>query len=470
MMSRTRAGDETPLLKRREEYMSTEHVLSSPTIVSSYLDFFRKHGHAVLPASPLALPGSSTSFVIAGMQPLLPYLRGLELPFSTRLAGLQRCLRTDDADSVGINGRKNTSFFMLGNWSIGDYGKREAIGLALELLLECFQLPQDQLWVTIFAGNPENMLLLDEVAWEEWQRLGIPSERIVPLGKEDNFWTMHGPGPCGPCSEIFVDRGVELGCGSSTCRPGCACERFLEIWNLVFMEYEEMANGMLQPLPLHSIDTGLGLERIATVMQKTESVFTIDLFQPAQTRLYELAPQGLAGNPSIELRARRMIVDHVRAALLASLSGVTPGRDGRSSVVRRLIRRAARQGRFLGLHAPFLHELLQPLVVGHCELLSPEEQRQVPAILPIFVEEERQFSRVLSNGLRFLDQLEPGEEKVISGKYVFQLQAEKGFPPDLAEEVLAERGLSVSWPEYEQAMEEHRLVSRHGFSDHFHSS
>ncbi len=449
--------------------MSTKPVLSSSAIVSRYLDFFRRHGHAVLPASPLALPGSSTSFVIAGMQPLLPYLRGLELPLSTRLAGVQRCLRTDDADAVGLNGRKNTSFFMLGNWSIDDYGKREAIELALELLLECFPLQLSQLWVTIFAGDPENMLLLDGVAENEWRRLGIPAERIVPLGREDNFWTMHGPGPCGPCSEIFVDRGVEMGCGEATCRPGCSCERFLEIWNLVFMEYEELPNGMLQSLPLRSIDTGMGLERMATVLQKTESVFTIDLFQPAQARLTELASQGVVADASVELRARRMIVDHVRAALLASLSGVTPGRDGRSSVVRRLIRRAARQGRFLGIQEPFLYELLQPLVIGHGELLSQEERSQVPGLVPLFMEEEQQFSRVLSNGLRFLARLESDGENVVSGKYVFQLEAEKGFPADLALEILAERGITVSWPEYEQALAEHRQVSRQSRSSHFRS-
>jgi alanyl-tRNA synthetase len=401
------------------------------------------------------------------MQPLLPYLLGQKMPLSTRLTGLQRCLRTDDADAVGLNGRKNTSFFMLGNWSIGDYGKREAIALALELLLERFELKIEQLWVTIFAGDSENMLLLDEVAWNEWVRLGISKERIVPLGREDNFWTMHGPGPCGPCSEIYVDRGVVWGCGSADCRPGCECDRFLEIWNLVFMEYEELKNGMLQPLPLRNIDTGMGLERMAMVAQNAESSFTIDLFLPAQERLAEFAPSGIAENAAVERRARRMIVDHVRAALLASLAGVTPGRDGRSSVVRRLIRRAARQGRFLGLHEPFLYELLQPLAEGHRVLLSREERERISALTSVFVSEEQQFSRVLSNGLRFLEQLEPDSANVISGKYVFQLQAEKGFPADLAVEILAERGLIVSWPEYEYALAEHREVSRHSLSGHF---
>jgi alanyl-tRNA synthetase len=280
--------------------------LSSSTIVSEYIEFFRMSDHAMLLTSPLTVPGSSTSFVIAGMQPLLPYLRGQEKPLSKRLVGLQRCLRTDDVDAVGLTGRKNTSFFMLGNWSIGDYGKREAIALALELLLGRCGLRMEQLWATIFAGDSENMLLLDEMARDEWRRLGMPEERIVPLGKEDNFW-MHGLGPCGPCSEIFVDRGAEWGCGAVDCGPGCGCERFWEIWNLVFMEYEELKNGMLQPLPLRNIDTGMGLERIAAISQGAESVFTIDLFAPAQGRLAEFAPPGAVSDAGQERRARRMI-------------------------------------------------------------------------------------------------------------------------------------------------------------------
>lgn len=449
--------------------MTTEMIhLSSAAIVERYLSFFRAHGHHELPGSPLAVPGNSTSFIIAGMQPLLPYLRGQEAPPSPRLTALQRCLRTDDVDAVGTNGGKNTSFHMLGNWSIGDYDKRTAIEMAMELLVNDFGLDQSKLWVTVFAGDPEFCILPDDVAIETWQKLGIPRERIVSLGAEDNLWTMgDGPGPCGPDSEIFFDRGVEFGCGSSTCRPGCECERFLEIWNLVFMEYERLPNGALVSLPLSNIDTGMGLERIASVLQEAESVFSIDLFMPAQKHLQALAPLGVAGGGVTETKARRMIVDHIRAVLLAGVAGVLPGRDGRNSVVRRLIRRAARQGRVLGITRPFLSELLKPLAEAHGSLLTTQEHALVPSLARMLAHEEVLFERVLTIGLRYLSQVEPDEHGVVSGEHLFKLHAERGFPSDLAAEVLAERGLRVDWPGYERAWESHRNVSRMSVEKHF---
>jgi len=444
--------------------------LSSFEIVERYLAFFRSHDHTELPGNPLVVPGNSTSFVIAGMQPLLLYLRGLLKPPSPRLTALQRCLRTDDADAVGTNIRKNTSFHMLGNWSIGDYGKREAIEMALDLLLNVFNLDQSKLWVTVFAGDPELGLPADEVAVQEWLRMGIPREHIVPLGSDDNLWTMGGPGPCGPCSEIYVDLGLNLDPHPSECRPGDSCERFLEIWNLVFMEYERPTSGPLVPLPQRNIDTGMGLERMALVLQNAESVFSIDLFLPALARLSEFASSGVAGGKSMEIRARRVIVDHMRAVLLAGLAGVMPGRDGSSSVVRRLVRRASRQGRVLGINKPFLSELLTPLAQGHGSLLTAEEHEHIPALTRVISDEEKLFERVLTTGLRYLSQLEPDEHGVISGELLFKLHAEKGFPTDLATEVLAERSLQVDWPGYEYAEEKHRKVSRLSAEKHFHKS
>ncbi len=440
---------------------------SSQEIVERYLAFFSTRHHVELAGSPLVVPGNSTSFIIAGMQPLLPYLRGQQTPLSPRLTSLQRCLRSDDADAVGTNARKNTSFFMLGNWSIGDYGKHEAIDMALDLLLNDFELSQKKLWVTVFAGDEQLHLPLDEDAIEGWLRVGISRERIVPLGVDDNFWTMGGAGPCGPNSEIFVDRGIAFGCGETTCQPGCSCDRFLEIWNLVFMEYERFQDGHIERLPQRNIDTGMGLERTMSVLQDTESVFTIDLFQPANLRLQDFAPQGSGGDKTIERHARRRIVDHIRASLLAGLAGVEPGRDGRGSVVRRLIRRAARQGRVLGIDQPFLCELVVPLARGHGTLLTAEEHTRIPTIVRSIADEETRFERVLTIGLKYLSQLEPDEQGHIQGSALFDLHAEKGFPPDLAAEILTERGLTVDWSSYEPASEEHKRISRASAERHF---
>lgn len=434
--------------------------LSSSEIVQRYLAFFRERRHQELPGSPLILPGIGTLFVIAGMQPLMPYLRGQTPPPAPRLTALQRCLRSDDADAVGTNARKLTSFHMLGNWSVGEYGKREAIGYALQLL-DVFGLDRSRLWVTTFGGEPERGLAPDSESVEEWRREGISEERIVPLGMDDNLWSTGGPGPCGPCTELYVDLGPERGCGRPECRPGCDCDRFLEVWNLVFIEFEETLDGRYVSLPFRSVDTGMGLERIALVLQGTETVFETDLFALARWRLAELAPIPVGGEPPERLRARRRIVDHTRAALLAGLAGVAPGRDGRGSVVRRLIRRAARQGRILGLDKPFLRELVEPLVEAHGELLTPEEQLRTPTIAGILNDEEQRFQRVLSAGLRYLDALEPAEEDgVVPGERIFMLHAERGFPADLAVEILMERGLRVEWAGYEREADLHRSISR----------
>ncbi len=442
--------------------------ISSTSIVERYLAFFTGRGHLELPGSPLVIAGSTTSFTIAGMQPLLPYLRGQEMPPSKRLTALQRCLRTVDVDAVGTNERKLTFFHMLGNWSVGDYGKRGVIELALELLRD-FGFERHSLWVTTFAGDPTLNLPPDEQTVEEWLRQGFPPERIVSLGVDDNFWTMGGPGPCGPDTEIFYDRGVELGCGKTTCQPGCDCPRFLEIWNLVFIEYDRFPDGSLARLPFLSVDTGMGLERVALLLQGVESVFETDLFLPAVARLTELAPVGVVGNSSVEQRARRIILDHTRSALFVGLEGIIPGRDGRNSVLRRLVRRASRQGRILGIDHPFLGELVLLFAQGHSILLT-EQERQCLHILPdMLTNEETRFAHVLTTGLKRLDKLIPGEDGLVSGEDLFKLHAEKGFPSDLAAEILAERGLQVDWSGYDRAFEQHREISRVSAERHFQS-
>jgi alanyl-tRNA synthetase len=448
--------------------ISQMHHVSSTSIVERYLSFFAAREHLELPGSPLVVPGSTTSFTIAGMQPLLPYLRGQETPPSKRLTTLQRCLRTGDVDVVGTNERKLTFFHMPGNWSVGDYGKRGVIELALELLHD-FGFERQALWVTTFAGDAALGLPPDDQAVEEWLRQGFPPERIVPLGFDDNFWTMGGPGPSGPNTEIFVDRGVESGCDKTTCQPGCDCPRFLEIWNLVFIEFDRFADGSLARLPFLSVDTGMGLERVALLLQGVESVFETDLFMPAASRLSELAPIGVAGNSSIEQRARRVVLDHTRSVLFAGLEGVIPGRDGRNSVLRRLVRRASRQGRILGIDRPFLGELIMPFAQGHATLLTEQERQRLPVLIDMLTNEETQFARVLTAGLKCLDKLVPGEDGIVSGENLFKLHAEQGFPSDLAAEILAERGLLVDWSGYEQFLEQHREISRLSAERHFQS-
>jgi alanyl-tRNA synthetase len=466
----------------------SERLWTSGAITAEYLSFFRSRGHTEAPGSPLAVPGSGTSFIVAGMQQFIPYFRGALPPPAPRITDIQRCLRTPDVEEVGANGRKLTAFHMLGNWSIGDYGKREAIQLAHELL-QRFGLDWSRLYVTTYAGDDALGLPADKETVTLWRAIGVPSERIVPLGSEDNLWTMGGPGPCGPCSEIFVDQGEALGCGDSGCRPGCACERFLEIWNLVFIGYDLLPEGTVKPLPMRSVDTGMGLERIAAALQGVPTVFEIDLFAGASQWLDELTPLptpspargGVAQprdttsgddaslesplplqrrGPGGEVRARRVILDHTRSALFAMLEGIYPGRDGRESVVRRLIRRAARQGRALGIEGPFLGELVGPLVEAHRELLTDEQRQHAPSIAQMLHDEERRFSRVLSVGLRLLERMTPGENGLVPGEAIFLLEAERGFPADLAGEALSERGLTVDWPSYERAVEQHHTISR----------
>ena len=436
----------------------TQHPISSAELARRYLAFFQARDHLEIPSAPLAVPGGDTSFIIAGMQPLLPYLRGALPPLAPRLTGLQRCLRTDDIEAVGTNGRKLTSFLMLGNWSIGDYSPSEAIALARAFLDE-LKLDRDRLWVTTFGGDAALGLPADTLAVEEWRRAGFPVERIVPLGVEDNLWSTGGPGPCGPDTEIFVDRGEALGCGRPECQPGCACERFLEIWNLVFITYELTPDGRYLPLPFRSVDTGMGLERTAAVLQDVPTVYETDLFAPSLRRLGELAPVQDDEDSRVTL-ARRIIVDHARAVLFAGLAGVGPDRAGRGSVVRRLIRRAARQGRVLGLEQPFLGELLEPLAAAHDGLLTDEERQRVSPVARMVTDEERRFCRVLTAGLRTLATLEPGPDGTVSGERLFVLHAERGFPADLAAEILSERGLTVDWPGYERALATHHTISR----------
>jgi alanyl-tRNA synthetase len=443
------------------------YQISSERITETYLSHFTQHGHQRLAGAPLAIPETTTSFIIAGMQPLLPYFRGARVPPAPRLTGWQRCLRTDDVEMVGSNIRKMSTFHMLGNWSIGDYGRREAISLAVDLLAE-LGIDRGDLWVTTFGGDTELGLPPDEETRLEWLRVGVPDQRLVALGAEDNFWTTGGPGPCGRDSELFIDRGMEYGCGKATCRPGCDCDRFLEFWNLVFIEFEQHADGTITSLPFMSVDTGMGLERIAMVLQQAPSVFETDLFTPALVQLDQLItaaeapPQSGSDPDSIRSRqqSRRMIVDHMRSALLLLLEGIVPAHDGRGSVLRRLIRRAATRGQLLGISEPFLSRLLVPLADAHGGLITEAERRNIAEAVETVGTEEQRFAGVLRAGLRVLDRAAQDTDTMVSGEWLFQLQAERGFPADLAAEVLGERGIHIEWPSFFAADSRHREVSR----------
>jgi alanyl-tRNA synthetase len=434
---------------------------TSERISKTYLDFFTARGHLELPGSSLVAPNQSTYFTVAGMQPLLPYLSGEQTPPASRLTSRQHCLRTVDVDETGKTNRKLTLFHMLGNWSIGSYGRREAIEMAVELLT-LFGLDLNRLHVTVFGGNTTLNLPPDEETISAWQRHGFSSEQIVPLSMEDNFWDMGAnlPGPCGTCTEIFLDYGIERGCGRPECRPGCSCERFMEIWNLVFIEFNRAPDGTLSRLPFLSVDTGMGLERIGRVLQSAPSLFEIDLFRPAIDVLKSLAPVRVGSDPQVDQRARRILLDHTRAALVACLEGVLPGQEGRNSVVRRLLRRSMRQGRLLGVNGPLLSQLIEPLLQTHEFLLMPEQRANIPQLWEIIAREERQFQRTLDTGLKLLERLQPDENGVISGESIFRLHSDRGFPSDLASEILAERGLSIDWSGYKEALDRHRQVSR----------
>jgi alanyl-tRNA synthetase len=444
------------------------YQISSERITETYLSFFTQRDHQRIAGAPLAIPETTTSFIIAGMQPLLPYFRGARVPPAPRLTGWQRCLRTDDVELVGSNIGKMSTFHMLGNWSIGDYGRRDAISLADDLLAE-LGIDREDLWVTTFGGDSELGLPPDEETRLEWLRVGVPDQRLVALGAEDNFWTTGGPGPCGRDSELFIDLGEEYGCGKPTCRPGCDCERFLEIWNLVFIEFERDGEGTITPLPFMSIDTGMGLERVAMVLQHSTSVFETDLFTPALVQLdqfiaaAEAAPLQSGRGPGqikSSQQSRRMIVDHMRSALLLLLEGIVPLHDGRGSVLRRLIRRAATRGQLLGISKPFLSRLLVPLADAHGGLITEAERQRIPDVVEIVRGEEQRFAGVLRAGLRVLDRATQDADAMVPGEWLFQLQAERGFPADLAAEVLGERGIQIEWPSFLAADSRHREVSR----------
>jgi alanyl-tRNA synthetase len=428
-----------------------------------FLAFFEEKGHVRRPSASLVPPPDdpSTLFIVAGMQPMKRWFLGLEQPPAPRIVTAQKVMRAggkhNDLDDVGRTARHASFFEMLGNFSFGDYFKDGAIDLAWEFVTERMGFEPDRLWATVFAGDPELGLGEDEVAIAGWQRVGLPRERIVGLPRSENFWQAAETGPCGPCSELNYDRGPEHGCGRPDCAPGCEyCERYLEFWNLVFMEFDLGADGTLTPLPKQNIDTGLGLERGAMLLQGVDSIFDTDGYREIME--WVAAESGVRyGDSPQATKAHRVLADHGRAMTFLIADGVTPSNEGRGYIVRRLIRRAVQHGHRIGLADVWR---LPGVVVRQMEAAYPELREHADEVERLVRIEEERFRETLERGLRLFEELAGGE--TISGEDAFTLAATYGFPLELTVELAEERGQAVDVDGYREAMERHREISRAG--------
>ena len=430
---------------------------TSAELREGYLAFFESKGHMRVPSASL-IPRAgddSTLLTSAGMQPQMPYFLGLEPPPAPLTTTSQKCFRTVDIDEVGLDGHHLTFYEMLGNFSFGQYFKEGAIELATEFIREHMQLDWDRVWVTVHAGDPQFKLGPDKVAIDLWQRIGMPPERIVPLPTVENFWWVGGPGPCGPDSEIYWDWGEEYGCGESDCAPACPrCHRFLEFWNLVFMSYELHADGTLTPLPEENIDTGLGLERGAAILQDVRTVYETDGFR--QIMDWIAAESDVAyGDSEAATKAHRILADHGRGMTFIVADGVTPSNEGRGYVLRRIIRRAVQQAQRIGLEDVWR---LPAVVVEQMGEAYPELRREAETIEREIKAEEERFSETLARGLERFEELVG--QPAISADDAFTLAATYGFPIELTVELAEERGQPVDVDGYRELMAEHREVSR----------
>src|SRR5919108_733206 len=438
--------------------------MKAAEIRERFLAFFEERGHRRMPSASLgpSVYDPSVLLTTAGMQPFKPYFQGEEEPPSRRLTSCQKCFRTTDIENVGMTHRHLTFFEMLGNFSIGDYFKKEAVAFALELSTLGFGFDEEKIWISVFGGDEELGLGPDEVAIECWRAIGVPEERIVLLGRDDNFWQSGPTGPCGPCSELYLDRGPEF--GPDTDRPGDDTERFLEYWNLVFMQYELQADGSLPELPAQNIDTGMGLERMAAILQDVESVFETDVFRPLVELGEELSGRSY-GQDFPTTRALRILADHGRAATFLLGDGVVPSNEDRGYILRRIMRRTMQQGHVLGLEETFLPRLYERVV----EVMGdayPALKGEWPTIERWARSEEESFGRTLDQGQRLLADLvtRAREENTswVSAEDAFKLHDTYGFPYEMTKELLAEEGLSVDDHGFEELMERAREVSRAG--------
>ena len=420
-----------------------------------FLEFFEKKGHLKMNSFSL-VPHNDNSLLIinSGMAPLKPYFTGQEIPPSTRVCTCQKCIRTGDIDNVGKTARHGTFFEMLGNFSFGDYFKEEAIPWAWEFLTETVGIPADRLYPSVYVDDNE--------AYEIWnKKMNIAPERIFKFGKEDNFWE-HGSGPCGPCTEIYFDRGEKYGCGKPTCTVGCDCDRYMEVWNVVFSQFNNDGKGHYTELEQKNIDTGMGLERLAVAVQDVDSIFDVDTLLALRNKVCEIAVKKYKENEKNDVSIR-VITDHIRSATFMISDGIMPSNEGRGYVLRRIIRRADRHGKLLGIDGAFLVGLAKAVIAGSKDGY-PELAEKQDFILSVIEQEEEKFEKTINQGLEILEGIQKDMEakgvKTMSGEDAFKLYDTYGFPIDLTKEILEEKGMDIDEEAFKQAMKVQKDTAR----------
>ena len=426
-----------------------------------FLEFFESKDHLVLKSFSL-VPHNDKSLLLinSGMAPMKPYFTGQEIPPRRRVTTCQKCIRTGDIENVGKTARHGTFFEMLGNFSFGDYFKTEAIHWTWEFLTEVVGLDPERLYPSVYENDDE--------AWEIWNKeIGVPAERIFRFGKEDNFWE-HGSGPCGPCSEVYYDRGEKYGCGKPGCTVGCECDRYMEIWNDVFSQFNNDGHGNYSDLAQKNIDTGMGLERLACVVQDVDSMFDIDTMKALRDHVCAMSGKhyGIDHETDVSLR---VVTDHIRSVTFMISDGIMPSNSGRGYVLRRLLRRACRHGRLLGIERAFLVELAQTVIDGSKDGY-PELEEKKDFIFNVIAKEEAQFNKTIDQGLSILadmeEEMKKNGETVLSGENAFKLYDTYGFPIDLTSEILEEKGLTYDKEGFEKAQKEQRAKSEGTFGTH----
>lgn len=422
-----------------------------------YLSFFESKGHLRLPSFSLIPSGDKSLLLInSGMAPMKKYFTGEVTPPRKRVTTCQKCIRTPDIERVGKTDRHGTYFEMLGNFSFGDYFKHEATAWAWEFCTKVLEMPEDKLWITIYENDDE--------AFDIWKKeVGVDPSHIVRLGKEDNFWE-HGSGPCGPCSEIYFDRGEKYGCGSPDCGPGCDCDRYTEFWNNVFTQFDNDGNGNYTPLDHPNIDTGMGLERLACIMQGVDNLFEVDTVQNIMKKISSISGVHYHEDEKSDV-SLRVITDHIRSATFMIGDGVIPSNNGRGYVLRRLIRRACRHGRLLGVNEPFLYKVVDTVIDENLSAYDYlDEKREL--IRKVVLAEEESFGKTIDAGLALLDEyISKTEGSVFSGEDAFKLNDTYGFPLDLTKDILEERGLTVDEDKFNALLERQKQTARSARKD-----